>query len=147
MEIRYLAQIKKVVSAGLLILGLLGCSKEEIPENIELSYPYFLASTDNARVVIEDKGKDPIVVFEILRRASESLESYELTINRKNIPAESVTVTAGRVWDTDEILPEGVIDLFSSTITEEGNITVSLAAKYNSGQVYNNVISFEYGYN
>lgn len=147
MEIRYLAQIKKVVSAGLLILGLLGCSKEETPENIELSYPYFLASTDNARVVIEDKGKAPIVVFEILRRASESLESYELTINRRNIPAESVTVTAGRVWDTDEILPEGVIDLFSSTITEEGNITVSLAAKYNSGQVYNNVISFEYGYN
>lgn len=29
MEIRYLAQIKKVVSAGLLILGLLGCSKED----------------------------------------------------------------------------------------------------------------------
>jgi len=148
MEVWNMAQIKRLGSAVLLILCLFGCTeKEEIPDSVEIYYPYTIASTENARVVIAEKGSDPVLFFEILRRASESLESYEFVIGDTKIPDGEITVTPGRVWDRDDIRPEGVIDLFSATVRQEGSITARISAKYDSGKVYNNEITFEYGYN
>lgn len=144
MEIRNLAQIKKIGSAVLLILCLLGCTeKEEIPENELLSYPVTLLQTDDAVVTVADKDSDPYVCLLVRRNASERVSSYNMYINDRPVPVEAIDAVLGEVWTDDKILPEGEIDRFSVFVKERGRIYVRFIARYESNE-YNCVISYEY---
>lgn len=144
MEIRNLAQIKKIGSAVLLILCLLGCTeKEEIPENELLSYPVTLLQTDDAVVTVADKDSDPYVRLSVRRNASERVSSYNMYINDRSVPVEAIDAVLGEVWTDDKLLPEGEIDQFSVFVKERGRIYVRLIARYESNE-YKCVISYEY---
>ena len=144
MERRNLAQIKKIGSAVLLILCLLGCTeKEEIPENELLSYPVTLLQTDDAVVTVADKDSDPYVCLSVRRNASERVSSYNMYINDRPVPVEAIDAVLGEVWTDDKILPEGEIDRFSVFVKERGRIYVRFIARYESNE-YNCVISYEY---
>lgn len=132
------------MAIGLFSLGICGCDSEVFPTEEQREYPHTIVSNEIVRVVVPNKGDDPVVIFGIRRKASEQLNSFECTINDVLVSLERVEVTAGQVWDRDDILPEGVVDLFSLAISERGQIEVSIFAEYNTGVHYSVAVAFEY---
>lgn len=132
-----------VIMFAILLAGC-GGSDEDLPGEILGTYPRTLAETDEASVVVAREGEAPVVLFTIIRRASERFVSVNAWIGSEEVPEERITKTIGKVFDTDIILPKGVGDLFRFQDPDKGTKTARISAVYDSGKEYKSEITYKY---
>lgn len=119
-----------------------GSNNPSIPD-IDYEYPHTIATGEECnRAYIPEKGSDPVVVLGIRRAASDSIVSYEWKINGSNYKPVKDSSVIGKTWDRDDIIPEGVTDIYTAPIKGEGEVKVQIVAIGKSGKVYNNSITY-----
>lgn len=139
--------MKNKVTLWLCLLLCYSCSQTDttsgdIPD-IDFEYPHTIITGGECnRVYIPEKGSDPVVVLGIRRAASDSIVSYEWEINGSNYKPVKDSSVIGKTWDRDDIIPEGVTDIYTAPIKGEGEVKAQIVAIGKSGKVYNNSITY-----